>query len=242
MNDLNNFSRLAHYIALFTSLVTIIAFGIAILTPPISGPFCTSSCIDYPYLNIISRFPRDYLWVFPAIIMNLAFVALVACVHQYASPDRKIFSQIALSFSIISATVLIIDYYIQISVIQPSIEKGQLDGIAILTQYNPHGIFIALEEIGYLIMSLAFLVLVPVFSNKSSLEKAIRLILLLSFILTICAIFLILICFGTKREYRFEIAAITINWTVLAVTGILLSRIFKRLQTEKWWSMLNSIN
>jgi hypothetical protein len=28
--------------------------------------------------------------------------------------------------------------------------NGETDGLSILTQYNPHGIFIALEEIGYL--------------------------------------------------------------------------------------------
>lgn len=233
MNKSKNFIWLARYLALFASLMTIIAFGIAIFTPPISGPFCTRSCIDYPFTNIISRFPRDYLWLYPAIIMLLAFIALIVCIHHYARDDKKVFSQIGLSFSIISATILIIDYYIQISVIQPSIEKGQIDGIAILTQYNPHGIFIALEEIGYLIMSLAFLVLVPVFSNKSRLEKTIQWILFLGFVLTISSFLIISAHNGINREYRFEVAAITINWTVLIIIGILLSRIFKQSEKDK---------
>ena len=31
-----------------------------------------------------------------------------------------------------------------------------------LIQYNPHGVFIALEEPGYLVMSLSFLFMAPV--------------------------------------------------------------------------------
>lgn len=32
---------------------------------------------------------------------------------------------------------------------------GETEGITLLTQYNAHGIFIALEELGYLLMSLS---------------------------------------------------------------------------------------
>lgn len=97
-------------------------------------------------------------------------IDLVLCgTHSSHSPlcqtrqDKKIYGYIGLSFSIISATILLIDYFVQISVIQPSLLQGETEGIAILTQYNPHGIFIALEEIGYLMMSLSFLCVAPVF-------------------------------------------------------------------------------
>ena len=35
--------------------------------------------------------------------------------------------------------------------------NGETDGIALLTQYNGHGIFIAMEELGYITMSISFL-------------------------------------------------------------------------------------
>jgi len=62
---------------------------------------------------------------------------------------------IGLSFAIVSVVLLLSDYYIQIAVIKPSLINGETEGIAILSQYNPHGIFIALEEIGYITMILA---------------------------------------------------------------------------------------
>ena len=42
------------------------------------------------------------------------------------------------------AALLSADYFIQLRVIQPAILKRELDGLAPLSQYNPHGVFIAL--------------------------------------------------------------------------------------------------
>lgn len=55
--------------ALATTVLTIITFGIAIATPPLAGPFCTGECYAYPYLDIASRFPRDYYWMYPAMFI-----------------------------------------------------------------------------------------------------------------------------------------------------------------------------
>jgi hypothetical protein len=37
------------------------------------------------------------------------------------------------------------DYFIQLTVVQPSVLQGKVDGLLLWSQYNPHGIFIALE-------------------------------------------------------------------------------------------------
>jgi hypothetical protein len=139
---------------------------------------------------------------------------------------------------LVSAIALITDYYIQISVIQPSLVSGETEGIAILTQYNPHGVFIALEEVGYIMMSVTFISLVPVFSGSNTLERAIKWIYIVGFILIIVSFILISLRFGIKREYRFEVALITIDYVELIVSGILLTRLFKREMrnslTVKW--------
>ena len=220
-------NKFGFYIAYITVALTILTFGIAIFTPPISGPFCVDSCIDYPYTDITSRFPRDYLWMYPAIFLTIFYVVLIVCVHHYALAERKIFSQTGLVFATVSATLLIADYFLQISVIQPSLLNGETDGIPLLTQYNPHGIFIALEELGYLMMSISFLSIAYVFLNGNRLEKAIRLILLMSFILTVFSLIIISISYGIHRSYRFEVVVITINWLTLIVFGILMTRIFR---------------
>jgi hypothetical protein len=223
-----NVNRLGFYAALIVTILATATFGIAVCTPPVSGPFCKGSCIGYPYTDILSRFPRDYFWMYPAILLSVFFVVLMACIHQYTSDNKKIFSLIGLSFSLLSSFALIADYFIQISVIQASLLNGETDGIALLTQYNPHGIFIALEEVGYIMMSAAFIGIVPVFSGKGVLEGSIRWVFIISFFLIIISFAIISFQYGIKREYRFEVAAITIDYISLVVSGILLSRLFKR--------------
>jgi hypothetical protein len=224
----NNVSKLGFYAAIFTSILTLVTFGIAIITPPLSGPYCTSDCFSYPYTDIVSRFPRDYVWMYPAIFLFLVYYVLMVCIHHFASEDSKIFSRIGLSFALISTATLVIDYFLQVSVIQPSLLQGETEGIALLTQFNAHGIFIALEEVGFLMLSLSLLFMAPVFSGKNKLEKGVRWILITNFALTIISLLIVSVIYGINREYRFEVIAITTNWITLIASGILLSIIFRR--------------
>ncbi|KUG04007.1 hypothetical protein ASZ90_018596 [hydrocarbon metagenome] len=228
----DNINSLGFFISILTTILTVVTFGIAVFTPPISGPFCLEGSINYPFLDIISRFPRDYFWMYPAILLTIFFVIFIVCIHQYAADDKKIYSQIGLSFALIAATILITDYFVQISVIQPSLLNGETDGISILTQYNPHGLFIALEEIGYLMMSLAFFCVSPVFSKATRLEKSLRWVFISCFILTCLSLIMIAGQYGINREYRFEVAVITIDWMVLILSGILMSMVYRRSMQE----------
>jgi hypothetical protein len=228
MNAKADANRLGYYISLIMTLLAIVTFGIAICTPPVSGPFCKGSCIAYPFTDIIARFPGDYIWMYSALLMLAFFLLFIVCIHQYAPENKKIYSLIGLSFSIASAFVLMSDYFVQVSVVQASLVNGEREGIAILTQYNPHGIFIALEEIGYIMMSFAFISLVPVFSGTGILKGAIRWIFIISFFLIIITFILISLKYGIKREYRFEVTAISIDWMALITSGILVSILFRR--------------
>lgn len=216
------------YTAIFTVLMTVVTFGFAITAIPISGANCGEFCIEYPYLNTLSQFPKDYLWMPLAIILTLAYLVLMVSIHVYASNQRKIFSQIGLSFALMATMVLVGDYFVQVSVIPISLMSGETEGITLLTQYNAHGVFIVLEELGYLLMSLSFLSVAPVFINKNRLESGIRWVFVISFILTVIAFTLISFNYGLDRQDRFEVAVISIDWLVLIINGVLLSFVFKR--------------
>jgi len=222
-------NKFGFYASISTAVLTIVTFVIAILTPPLSGPFCRSNCFLYSFLDIASRFPRDYIWMYPAILLMLSYIILSVCIHYCAPAEKKIYGHIGLVFALISATILIADYFLQLSVIQPSLLNGETDGIAMLTQYNPHGIFIALEDLGYLLMSFSFLFIALVFSG-SRLEKSIRMVFMSGFVLTILSLVIISFMYGIHREYRFEVISISINWLVLIVSGILLSRFYKKIK------------
>jgi hypothetical protein len=224
----HNVNTLGFYAAILTTIVTVLTFAMGIFTPPLAGPFCQGSCFEYPYTDIASRFPRDYGWMYPAILLPFIYYVLIACIHHYAAPEKKVFSHIGLSFALLSAGVLIVDYFVQVSIIQPSLLNGETEGIALFTQFNSHGLFIVLEDIAYITLSVAFLFLAPVFSGPDRLERTIRWVFILGFVLTMIALVFISIQFGIFREYRFEVAAISITWLVLIVSGILLSVLFRR--------------
>jgi len=222
--NVNSFGR---YTAIAVSVLAFVTFGIAFFSPPVSGPFCKANCLEYPYSEITSRFPRDYIWMYPAMILNVAIVLLMASIHQITSNKRKLFSRLGFSFALIACSVLIIDYFVQLSVIPPSLVNDEADGIALLTQFNPHGIFIALEEIGYILMSISFLCLVPAFPKTNRLARAIRRVYILNFALMVSSLIAFTIIFGIHREYLFEVAIITINFITLIVSGILLGVFFR---------------
>jgi hypothetical protein len=218
-----NTRKFSFYTAFLTSGFALLTFIITATTAPISGPFCKSNCIGYPYTDIISRFPRDYYWMFFAIILLLLYLVLFVSLQQISSKENMLFAKIATVFAIISGTIIISCYFVQISVIQPSLINGETVGIALLTQYNPHGVFIALEEIGYIFMSISFLFASLIFLNKSRIENIIRWVFILGFVLTMAVFILIVSSLGIHREYIFEVAAITITWFTLIINGALLA-------------------
>ncbi len=97
-----------------------------------------------------------------------------------------------------------------------------------LIQYNPHGVFLVLEELGYLVMSLSFLFVALVFVNRSRLETVVQWIFVIAFILTIVSLAAISIIYGLDRQDRFEVVGLTVDWLVEIVNGVLLSIVFRR--------------
>lgn len=93
---------------------------------------------------------------------------------------------------------------------------------------SSNGIFIALEELGYLLMSLVFLYLAPVFSSRTRLKRAIRWLFLASFAAAIASLAAVLALRGMDWQLVFEIIIISIVWLTLITAGILLALLFRR--------------
>lgn len=220
--------RVGLYSAILTAVTTALTFGLAITAVPNAGAGCRVDCVGYPYLDTLSEFPGDYLWMPPAMVLVVLYVVLVSSIHAQATPYKKVYSQIGLSFALISAGVLLGDYFVQFSVVPVSLMNGQTEGIALLTQYNPYGAFIVLEELGYVLMGLSFLFLAPVFAGRGRLGSAIRWVFIGGFVLTVIFLAAISAIYGLERMDRFEIAAISIAWLVLLINGVLLGFLFRR--------------
>lgn len=224
----NLVDRAGFLAAILTAFLAAVSFGVAATTPPRTGPFAApGTAISYPYDAAVDFVPRDFVWMYLALLMMLAFLVLAACVREHSSDDRRVFGTVGLCFAVVSFTVIALDYFVQLRTVQPSLLRGEFDGLAIISQYNPHSIFIALEELGFLVMGLSFAFLALALGS-SRVERATRWVYLVSFALMVVAFMGMSWYFGFGLEYRFEVTAISIGWLTLMISGSLLAFVFRR--------------
>lgn len=228
MNEEKMILKFGLYSSISLAIMTIITWAFAMIAVPPAGPYCPGDCMSYPFSDILLYYPRDYYWMYLAIFQVFGYLIFIVSNHFITRVEKKLFSFLSVAFALISSIVLLIAYFVQFSVVPMSMMKGETEGIALLTQYNGHGIFIAMEDLGYITMSISFLFLSFIFSLKNRLEKAIRLILISAFLLTTLSFIYYSIEFGIDRSYRFEVATITINWLVTITAGILISILIKK--------------
>lgn len=220
--------KAGQYSAPAVAVLTFVTFGAAMLAVPPAGPYCPGDCMQYPFSDLLKYYPRDYVWMYLAVFQLFAFLLYTVANHFNAAPKKQLFSFAGVAFAVIAVTVLLVDYWMQFAVVPKSVMNREFDGIALLTQYNGHGVFVALEELGYITMSLSLFCLAPSITPEDRLDKTIRLLFSLPFVLTALAFIAYTIRFGLGREYRFEVAAISINWLALIVLGILQTIQFRK--------------
>lgn len=223
-----NYLTFGYYSSFLLSILTLITFGFAMTAIPSVGPYCPENCMEYPFPDILLYYPRDYYWMYLAIFQLFAFVIFIVTNHFIVNESKKLYTFLSISFALISSTVLLITYFTQFSVVPISVMKGEADGIALITQYNEHGLFIAMEELGYIAMSVALFFLAFAFSKSSRAERIIRIILISQLILTFTAFMFYTLKFGIERSYLFEVATITINWLVIIIVGMMIGLYYRK--------------
>ena len=76
------------YSAILTAIITVVTFSLAITAIPNSGAFCSENCFEYPYMDTLSQFPQDYLWMPFAMLLVVVYVVLMASIHTYAAQHK----------------------------------------------------------------------------------------------------------------------------------------------------------
>lgn len=113
--------------------------------------------------------PTRLVAVGASLLLALSFVALMASLHQYAAQEKRVWSQIGLSFAIVYAALLIWNYYLQLTVVN---SNPQLYGWLTMA-FTKETAFWSLESIGYTLMGLAAMFILPILA-KSRVELVIR--------------------------------------------------------------------
>jgi hypothetical protein len=222
-------SRLSLWVAVLTAFVAVVFLAMAITTLPRSGPYCQSGCVGYPYTDVAAFVPRDYLWMYPAVVLTLLTMVLVECIHHQVSPSRALLSRIAVGFTTMGATVLVVDYASQLTFLQPALLLGETEGLSPWSQYNPHGVFIALENVGYALLNLAFLFIgAAMVGTPWKLWRAAGWVFACGGALTLALLAFYSAIYRVRLDYRFEVAAIGLTWLVLIAAPVLLSIAFVR--------------
>ncbi|MEJ2571102.1 MAG: hypothetical protein P8Z41_03125 [Anaerolineales bacterium] len=101
----------------------------------------------------------------PVVLVTIAVIVVMACIHSIAPSSKKVFSLIAIAFSVVYATIISTNYYVQLFVVRLNLVSGNLEGLQLLAMPNLHSVFFALEALGYMFLSLATLFVLPVFGR-----------------------------------------------------------------------------
>lgn len=213
--------------AILTSALAALSLAVAVTTPPRTGPFAAKAdLIPYPYSDASKYVPRDFIWMYPTLLMMLSYLVLFVCLERWSLCIERVLGRVGSTLAAVSFAVISVDYFIQLRTVQASLSLGESGGLSIISQYNPHGVFIALEELGFLLMGISF-AFIAFSLGPSRLERASRRVFWFSSSLIIAAFLGLSLYFGSTLEYRFEVAAISITWLTLVINGVLLALIFR---------------
>jgi hypothetical protein len=169
VNDLKQLvNRLGYWSAIIIVLLVVL-IDVGMILSAVLYPITAISSIE-AYASSFNS--MQVLPFIPSLLLAPMFVLMMLCIDYNSPEEKKIFSQLGFSFSLICAAVLSIHYYVQLTVVQQGILNNELSGLWQFVAPNPHSFFWAFAALGYGFMGLALLSTAPVFGEKS--EGAIK--------------------------------------------------------------------
>ena len=150
-------------------------------------------------------------------ILTSIFLIVVTCIYYSAPEDKKILGQIGLSFAIIYATMISMNYFIQLTFVQFGAFNTD-----IFSMKDPQSMMMTIEVLGYFFMGLSTLFIAPIFQS-GRLEKSIRWLFVFNGILGIGGA----VGFALNLDWRILIGGLIIWTIVMPVTTTLLAYWFK---------------
>jgi len=156
-------------------------------------------------------------------LLTSSFLVVMACIHCYASTERKVFSLIGLSFAIIYATLISVNYFIQLTFVRQSSFN-----IEIFAMDNPQSMMWVIEVLGYFFMGLSTLFAAPVFES-GRIESLIKLLFVANGILGI----LTPIAYVLNWPIQILLGGLIVWDIVMPISTALLAILFKRAERNK---------
>jgi hypothetical protein len=112
----------------------------------------------------------------PSLFLGSSFLVLAVSIHQLASPDRRIWSHLAVVFATAYAVLISTVYFVQLTLVAPRVARGQIEGIEAFLFVPFDSFLYAVDILGYSFMSVATLFAAMVFTGKG-VERVVRVFL-----------------------------------------------------------------
>jgi hypothetical protein len=110
--------------------------------------------------------PWDGVLIFgTSLVIAVPFTVAIVALHQVTPIDRQLWTQAALSMSVVYVTYVTLNYAVQLAVVIPRLTTPS--AIAILDQ-TPHSLLWTIDGLGYIFLGAATLFAAPALSGSPS--------------------------------------------------------------------------
>jgi len=114
-----------------------------------------------------------FILLTPSLLLGSSFLVLTIAIHQAAPAERRVWSQSAVAFATMYATLISLVYFVQLTLVAPRMTQGRMADIELL-RFVPFDSFLyAVDILGYSFMSIATLCAARVFVGGGQ-ERVVR--------------------------------------------------------------------
>lgn len=100
-----------------------------------------------------------------ALLSAVLLTMLMVSIHFYAPEEKKIFSNIAVAFTLIGVALISLNYYVQLTVVLKQFLADNTEGLQMFIYQNTASVMFAVDIVGYFFIGLAMFFVAPVFGN-----------------------------------------------------------------------------
>ena len=157
------------------ALVTKLGFWSAVGAAVFSIAFTVGTIVGFLFFpqaawtGDIATFAAKYnptsmeLGVVPSILLAPAFLGLAVAIHSGASAEKKPLTLLGLLFATIYVATVVINYFLQLTVIRQNLLAGTTDAMGLFAMSNTRSVFWTLEFLGYFWQGAAALLMAAYF-------------------------------------------------------------------------------
>lgn len=107
-------------------------------------------------------------WIIPCFLLAPIFLIMISCLHIWAVEEKYIWGFLAVVFAVVYTTLMCVNYYIQLTVVQYNLINGNTDNLSLWLYANPYPRSFpgAFEGVAYGSMCVSFLFAAQIFPEE----------------------------------------------------------------------------